>query len=123
MNESPDHQPLLDLEHEFWTTGGGNPQFWSRHFDDDGIVALPIGIMDKPQTIAAMRQGQPWTRATLDDIHVTELAGGAIALTYRATAHREGDDTDYLAVVSSVYVRREDQWLLVLHQQTPTTES
>jgi hypothetical protein len=120
MSKVPDlRRDVTDLERRFWTEGGGNPNFWSRHFADDGLVALPMGMMDKPQTVAAMHQAQPWSQATLDDVHLVLIADDVAALSYHATARRSGEQADYTAVVSSVYVRRSGEWLLVLHQQTP----
>jgi Domain of unknown function (DUF4440) len=114
---------VAEREQRFWTEGGGNPGFWSRHFADDGLVALPIGIMDKAQVVAAMQQAEPWAQATLEDVRSLEVADGVAALSYRATARRAGEQADYTAVVSSVYARRDGDWFLVFHQQTPTAPS
>ncbi len=38
-------------------------------------------------------------------------------MTYGAVAQR--DSQTYSALMSSVYVRREDEWKLTFHQQTP----
>ena len=70
-----------------------------------------------------MQQAQPWSQATLDDLQFVRIADDVAALSYRATARRSGDQADYTAVVSSVYVRRDGEWLLVLQQQTPTAAS
>lgn len=113
-------QTVLDLERRFWTEGGGDPVFWSRHFADDGLVALPMAIMDKAETVAAMEQARPWAGVTFDDTRFVHIADTAIAVAYRATARREGDPADYTAIISSVYARRDGRWLLVFHQQTPT---
>lgn len=51
------------------------------------------------------------------------IADDVGALAYHATARRASDETDYTAVVSSIYVRRDDDWLLVFHQQAPTSGS
>ena len=47
------------------------------------------------------------------------LSADVAALQYRASARREGDDSPYHALVTSVYVRRDGAWRLALHQQTP----
>jgi len=39
-------------------------------------------------------------------------------LLYRVSARREGSEP-YVALVSSTYAHDEDEWKLVLHQQTP----
>ena len=124
MSEVADTQhTVADLEERFWTEGGGDPDFWSRHFAEDGLIALAMGIMGKPATVEAMRQAAPWIQASLDDVRFVQVTDDVAALTYRATARRAGDEADYTAVVSSVYARRDGDWLLVLHQQTPSTPS
>ena len=45
------------------------------------------------------------------------LREGIGLVSYAVTARR--GDAPYAALVSSLYVRHEDGWRLVLHQQTP----
>ena len=108
---------LVALEERFWLEGGGNPDFWRAHFADDGVVALPFGIMDKSQTIEAMARGTPWARIDMDDLRVVPITERSVLVNYEATAAR-GDDEDYLAVIGSVYVQRDDSWQLLFHQQS-----
>lgn len=111
---------LVALEERFWLEGGGNPSFWQRHFADDGLVSLAFGILDKPQTVTAMEQGSPWARIDMQDLHVIAADDTSCLVTYRAIARRAGDERDYEAITSSLYVRRDGSWRLLFHQQTPT---
>ena len=52
----------------------------------------------------------------MDQRHVTESDDVTI-LAYRATAMREG--ITYRAFCSSTWIRRDDGWRLIAHQQTP----
>ncbi|HEX2153306.1 MAG TPA: DUF4440 domain-containing protein [Acidimicrobiia bacterium] len=106
------------LEHEFWVTGGGNPDFWRTHCADDAIIALAAGVMGKDETVAAMETSRGWERAQFSDKRSVD-AGDSIIMTYRVTAEPVGADEDYAAVVSSGYARRDGRWMLVFHQQTP----
>jgi hypothetical protein len=108
---------LVALEERFWLEGGGNSELWRTHFADDGVVALPFGIMDKSQTIEAMARGRPWARIDMDDLRVVPITERSVLVTYEATAAR-ADDEDYLAVIGSVYVQRDDSWQLLFHQQS-----
>jgi hypothetical protein len=108
---------LVALEERFWLEGGGSPDFWRSHFADDGVVALPFGIMDKDQTVEAMARGKPWERIDMDDLRVVPLTETSVLMASTATAARV-DDEDYRAVIGSVYVQRDDSWLLLFHQQS-----
>jgi hypothetical protein len=122
-NPADARRDVVDLERRFWTEGGGNPTFWSEHFADDGVVALPMGVLDKAQTMAAMEQAGPWAQASLDDLRILPIGDGSVALTYVARARRNSDDSEYIAVISSVYAHRDGAWVLVLHQQSPMSTS
>jgi hypothetical protein len=115
-----EHGKVVALEERFWTQGGGDPGFWDEHFAEDGVVALPFGLMDKSETVAAMEQAPPWEGVRMDDLRVVPISETALLLAYRATGARPGAD-DYVAVVGSTYVRREGSWQLLFHQQSPVS--
>lgn len=117
-NASGDDHDALVVERRFWTEGGGNPEFWREHFADGGLVVLPMGVLDKQATVAAMAGAPPWSSVMMADIEVRVLADGAVAIAYRATGLR--DDTEpYEAMVGSVYLAVDGDWQLAFHQQTP----
>lgn len=107
---------LLTRERQFWQAGGDG-EFYRRHFADDGQCVFAFGVLDKAATVASMESSQPWSSFEFDDVTIIELTSEAAAVTYAAQATR-GDDA-YEAMVSSVYARRDGQWQLVLHHQTP----
>ena len=47
------------------------------------------------------------------------LSDDVIALHYHAVAERDGEPSPYSALITSVYIRRDAEWLLAIHQQTP----
>ena len=112
---------VVGLEERFWLEGGGDPDFWRRHFAEDGLVALPFGVMDKAQTVAAMQQARPWARVAMDEIRVLAVGETSVLVTYTATAGREGDADDYRVVIGSLYARQDGSWRLLFHQQSPVT--
>jgi hypothetical protein len=109
---------LVELEKRFWIEGGGRPGFWQAHFADDGVVVLPIGIMDKDETLQAMQGAPSWTRVEMDELRVVPLSNSSVLLAYRASARRAVDQADFEAVVGSVYRRQDGAWQLVFHQQS-----
>jgi hypothetical protein len=116
----PVRDALIDLEKRFWRAAG-DPGFYRDHFADDGMMAFPIGLMSKPEVVAATSGPDRWERFTIDDPRVIEIAPGVASLTYTTVARPMGADDEYRAAVSSVYALRGGRWSLVLHQQTPLT--
>ena len=84
---------------------------------DDGLMVFPGVVMDKAGALDAIRETPPWSSFELSEIRVTGDANAA-CITYRAGARR-GDADPYVAVMSSVYARRDARWYLLLHQQSP----
>jgi hypothetical protein len=113
-----DNDRLLELESAFWKSAG-DPGFSHENFADDGVMALPVGLMNKPQVMSVMKGASPWSSFTIDDLRFVEVGDDVTGLVYTADARRDGPDGKYRAAVTSVYVNRGGEWRLVLHQQTP----
>jgi Domain of unknown function (DUF4440) len=109
---------LVSLEERFWEAAG-DPDFYREHFADDGLMALPVGLMTKPQVVQAMESASEWSDYTIDDLRWVDVGDDVAALVYTTTAKRDDSDGTYRAAVTSVYVNRGGEWQLVLHQQTP----
>jgi hypothetical protein len=110
---------LETLERTGWDalSGPNGGAFYREYMADDGLMVFPGAVMDKPTAIATIESVQPWSSYELKGIH--EVERGDIGLIiYTATATREASPP-YRAVMSSVYVRRSERWLLLLHQQSP----
>ena len=110
---------IEDLERRGWQalSGSNGAAFYEKVMAEDGFMVFPGMVMDKPTAVATIREVEPWSRFELADIRVAVDANAAL-ITYRANAQRAGQP-EYEAVMSSVYVRRQGQWLLLLHQQSP----
>jgi Domain of unknown function (DUF4440) len=113
-----DQDRLLELESAFWESAG-DPGFYREYFADDGIMALSVGLMSKPQVVSAMKEASPWSTFTIDDLRFVEVGDDVTGLIYTTDATRDGPDGRYRAAVTSVYVNRGGDWRLILHQQTP----
>ena len=109
---------LLALEEGFWRAAGDG-EFYRRHVADDGLFVLPAGagVMPKEVVIAAVSVAPPWSGVEIDNAQLVQLTADSAALVYHARGARGADQ--YVALISSVYVRRDGEWLLALHQQTP----
>lgn len=111
---------LLALEDRGWQalTAGQGRAFYADRLADEAYLVLPVGVMDREQSIMSMSQVPAWARFTISNPRTFPLADDVVALTYQADAERSSGDT-YTAVMTSVYVRRAGEWKLLLHQQTP----
>ena len=107
-------EQLLPIEEEL---GAGPGEPYRRHLADEAVVVVPGAVLDRESCAAAMDSSAGWDEREISGARALPLGGDAALLTYRWRSRR-GDDV-YAAVMSSVYVRRDGRWQLVLHQQTP----
>lgn len=111
---------LLETEERFWQSSG-DTEFWVTHFNDEGVVALPMGLMEKTAVIQRQENARPWSDFAIKDAHVVDLGDDVASISYTAAGRRDGEP-DYSAVVTSVYAKRNGEWQLMVHQQTPTDD-
>ena len=109
---------LLELESGFWKAAGdGN--FYREHMAANGLCVLPVGVIDKDETVMSIEGSAPWAAFEFRDVRSLDLGDDEAAICYRAEASRDGDPTEYTALISSVYTKVGGRWKLTLHQQTP----
>jgi hypothetical protein len=114
---------LIDLEKEGWralsSSGEVAAEFYERVLDEMVVMLLPGGlVLDDRVTIVQSMAGQPWSAYDLENLRVLQPTEDTAAVLYDVVAQRTGQP-EYSALISSVYVRRGDEWKLTLHQQTP----
>lgn len=99
----------------------GTGDDYRARLTDDAVVLLPgLGALDREACAAAVDQSAgmpPWGEIAMTDARLIPLGDDAAAIAYRFDSDRGG--TRYVALMSSVYVRRDGEWKLALHQQTP----
>lgn len=114
---------LAALEYRGWqalsTSGAAAAAFFTEVLDHEVLMLLPGGMVlsDRDDIVRSM-SGQPWATYRLDGTRVLRPAADTGLVTYGVVARREGTP-EYSALVSSLYVRREDGWKMAFHQQTP----
>jgi hypothetical protein len=113
---------LERLELGFWNaTRDGS--YYQKHMAEGGLAVFSDMVMTKQQA-AASTSGEgisAWTDVGIEDVKVIELSADATALVYRGHAKRDG--TPYSANVTSVYVRRNGEWQMILHQQSANSNA
>lgn len=108
---------LLEIEQQFWQSSG-DADFWAENFNEEGVIALSMGLMTKAEAVRIQAKAKPWVGFSIKDAHVVDLGDDVASITYLASAERQGEP-EYSAAVTSVYARRRGVWQLMVHQQTP----
>ena len=103
-------------ERDFWTSG---EDYYRRHLAGDVLMAFPGLVLDREAAIAAVAAAPRWKTPAFDQQRCIALSDDVVALHYHATARRDGEASPYRALVTSVYVRQDDEWRLAIHQHTP----
>jgi len=117
-------QALVDLEYGGWRSlsDGTAVAFYDRHLTADAVMLLPVvGVLERGAIIDSMAAAAPWASFEIAEPRVIRLGPDAYLLAYRATAQRSGEPV-YRALMSTVYVRQEDEWRVAFHQQTVSSE-
>jgi hypothetical protein len=105
---------LLAIEREL---GDGPGDAYRRHLTEDAVVVVPGAVLGREECAAAIDASGGWDEREISDARTTAIGPDSAVLTYRWRSRR--GDTTYAAVMSTVYVRRDGAWRVVLHQQTP----
>lgn len=110
-------QDLMTLEKGFWTQGG---DYYREHVDEECLVAFAeMAGVHSNEEIAGMNPGAGnWRNVRLDEKGLVQLSDDAVVLTYEVDAERASGEP-YKALVSSGYVKRNGDWKMAFHQQTP----
>jgi hypothetical protein len=113
-------QELITAEREGWEAlaSGRGGEHYRQHLAANAVMAFPFGVMSREEAIDAMEAAPPWSSFELVDPKVVELSPDSGIVVYRVSAGRAGEEP-YAAIASSTFVRRDGQWLLVFHQQSP----
>jgi hypothetical protein len=108
---------LLAMERQFWT---GGAEFYRAHLDDRCLVAFAemAGVMSNEQVAATVKGDNRWRDIDIEQKGFLRPEPDIAMLTYHVRGRR-ADDRPYRALVSSAYVKRNGDWKMTFHQQTP----
>ncbi len=76
-------------------------------------------VMDRESVATSLEQAPPWRTYDINDVRMIRTGSDSATLVYLGTAYREEEEPAFVGVMSSVYRRLDDEWRLVLYQQTP----
>lgn len=112
---------LLELERAGWDSlcDSTGSEFYGATMLADAVMVLANGmVMDRETVVKALSDAPPWHRYEISDVRCIPIDDGNAVLVYTGTAHRDGTQPAFRAVMSSVYHRTADGWRLGLYQQT-----
>jgi hypothetical protein len=116
---SPREQGVLwDMEEHFWTGGADNARATTA---TNAVMVFPYppGILQGEQIWTYIRQSIGWRSVVMAERRVTLCRDIAI-LTYRVSAEKANVPI-YKALCASTYLKDDDRWLRISHQQTTVT--
>ena len=112
---------LLALERQGWDSlcNSTGDAIYGQVMTEEAVMVMANGeVMDRDSVVAALGQAPPWRTYEISDVRLVPTGSDSVALVYRGTAYREADEPAFIGLMSSVYVRRSDEWRLALYQQT-----
>lgn len=113
---------LIDLEERGWKAlssecfaGKG---FYQSMLHPDAVMLFPGGLrIEGKANILNTIGDQPWHTYQINNPKVIELSDTAGAMVYDVTTEGEVGGP-YQALITSIYVKEDGDWRLILHQQT-----
>lgn len=113
---------LLELEHKGWQSlcSSSGADFYGQIMTEDGVMVLSHGfVFTRNQVVESLNDAPPWSRYEISEERLISLEASSAILVYKGIAWRGEADPEFRALMSSVYVRRENEWRLASYQQTP----
>ena len=116
---------LLELEHKGWQSlcSSSGADFYGQLMTEDGVMILSHGfVLTREQVIESLNEAPPWSKYEITEERLVPLDEFSAVLVYQGTAWRDETAPEFQALMSSVYVRRQNEWRLATYQQTPIPE-
>jgi hypothetical protein len=116
-----DIDELLNLERRGWDAlcEGTGSRFYGELMTEHGLMVLAHGLaLDREAVIVSLDDAPAWDAYAIDEPRLVGIDADSAALVYTGRASR-GDEAPFVALMSSVYTRRDGRWRLALYQQTP----
>ena len=112
---------LLRIERTLWQN---DAQVYHDTYAPDAVRIFPgVGRIDRETAVAAIQRenvaGRAWAEVHFDDVIGRWLATDtAVLVSYRVTARWNDEAVVSEMLCATVYVRQEEMWRVMFHQQT-----
>jgi hypothetical protein len=113
---------ILAKEQSLWSGGALE---YRRALDGDCLIAFVemAGVQSRDQIAEMAGKGERWQDVDIEVEGLLEPTKDVTILTYRVSAVKGNAGEPYKARVSSGYVKRDGDWRMMFHQQTPLTDA
>jgi ketosteroid isomerase-like protein len=112
---------LLEREKQFWNALD-NPDFYRENMAEDALAIINGEVKTRDDAVAMTREMPVrWDNVRFDNQRFVQISDDSAAVTYDGTAEQKTGER-YAARITSVYTRRDGEYLLVLTTHTPTAE-
>jgi len=113
-------EELVTIERTLWTN---TRDIYAQRLEDEAVLVFPeTGVMHKAAALAGIDQenlaGRRWADVAFADVAAVAVTPDVALLTYRADARWEHESTMRSVLATSLYVRRDRDWMLAFHQQS-----
>ncbi len=111
---------LIAIERSLWKN---EPNVYHQAYIPEAILIFPkVGRIGRSQAVDAIREenkaGRAWAEVNLDNVATLNLGDETVLLTYRAVARWNYEKVATTTHCSTLYVKREGNWMVAFHQQT-----
>jgi hypothetical protein len=106
---------LWGMEERFWTEGADSARNMTAR-NAVFVFPYPTGILSGTGIFREACVAQRWRSIQMSETYFA-IEGDIAVLAYRVSAER-GDEPIYEALCTSTYLRDNDHWLRLTHQQT-----
>lgn len=110
-----DEDDLWKLEERFWTEGADSARHMTAK-DAVFVLPYPAGILQGDAVWKEKEVAQRWRSVVMSERYMSRTNDIAV-LAYRVSAERGGEPV-YEALCTSTYLKDDDKWLRLSHQQT-----
>ncbi|PFG30196.1 nuclear transport factor 2 family protein [Paramicrobacterium agarici] len=114
-------EDLYALERRGWQSlcDGTGGVFYGSLMTDDALMVLAGGFaLDRDGVVASLTDAPQWDDFDISGERVIAVSEDVRTLVYTGSAMR-GNEPEFRALMSSTYVRIDNEWRLALYQQTP----
>lgn len=113
-----DDDKIWDIEEKFWTQGAESARHMSAK-DAVFVFPHPVGILRGDGLWREAEVAQRWRSIVMSERQLSRQ-DNIVAIAYRASAER-GDAPIFEALCASTYLKDDEKWLRLTHQQTPVS--
>jgi hypothetical protein len=110
---------LIAVERGLWTN---DPDLYRDSLTPEAMLVFPeTGVISRDFAVEAIRkevaENRKWAEVRFGNVRAQPISVDTAALTYTIAARWNHEAAATTSIASSIYVKRDGDWKLALHQQ------